>query len=215
MKKFIVLLIVSVSVFSQELIIEKNKEFQVEILPNMYTSNFSLRIESSYEKPIEVNFQKAIKIVSKSDICKGGKYNIYPNTTKKNYQGYINFDCKFQAKKDYEELLEKIKKLDGKVSQGRISLSNTKQSIQDTQNKLEKMALEFPFDYSLYLEKNLSGFDCEASKISFNSSNYTPTPFLLRSAKANSETVVTPPIEEEIVHSLRVNYVFTCKTKDN
>lgn len=211
MKQLLVLLIFTIFGLAQELIIEKTKDFQIETLPDIYQSSFSLRMENSHEKPIEINFQKAIKLANESDICDGGKYNIYPNNQNNTYQGYINFHCEFKLKQKYEQLLEKIKTLDGKLSQGRISLSNTKQSILDTQNKLEKMALQFPFDYSIFLQRNLSGFVCEASKVSFDTSGHNPTPFLLRATKVVNETVVTPPIQEQIVHSLKVHYTFKCQ----
>jgi hypothetical protein len=211
MKKLLVLLIGVISVLAQEITIEKNKEFQLETLPDIYKSSFSIRMENSHEKPIETNFQNLINVVNKTDICEGGTYNIYPNTQNNTFHGYINFTCEFRLKDEYEQLLDKVKSFDGKLSQGRITLSNTQKSIQDTQNRLERMALQFPFDYSLFLQKTLSGFECEASKVSFDSSGHNPTPYLLRSAKATSQTVVTPPIQEQIVHSLRVNYTFKCQ----
>lgn len=197
-------------VFGQDLLIEKQQKFTIESDPNLYTSNFSLQMEEFNQNTIEENFQKAIALVKSYNMCKGGKYTIRPHYKNKTYQGYINFNCKFQDTKNYEKLLDTIKTLKGKLSQGTIQALNNQNILNTVEKQLEVKALTFPLQYKKFLGDNLEGFKtCQVEKISFNHMGGTPFPYLLRSNEALTSKV-TLPIKEKLKHTLTVNYVFRC-----
>lgn len=200
--------------FGQDLLVEKQQRFTIQSDPNLYTSNFSLQMEEFQQNIIEENFHKAVTLVNSYGICKGGKYTIHPHYKNKTYQGYINFTCRFQDTKKYEKLLDKIKALKGKLSQGTIQALNDQNTLDIIEKQLEIKALSFPSTYNQFLVDNLNGFNnCLVQKISFNNTTgQTPMPYLLRSNES-SASKVTLPIHEKLKHTLIVNYVFKCQRK--
>ncbi len=212
MKKLVWSLILSSSMmFAQDLIIQKQKKFQLDIEPNLYKSGFSINLEEYDQKTIESSFQKLIEIVKEYPICKGGEYNINPHYKKKTYIGYIDFNCQFSDEKRYEKLLDEVKTIDGKLSQRRIQASSSENILEESQNSLEKMALAFPSDYVLFLQESLKDKECVVSKISFSNRGGNITPFMLRSAEM-AKSKVTLPIKEKLKHTMSVDYTFTCTT---
>ncbi len=210
--RFVFLCVIALSeLFSGTIEINKNKEFEVSIKPDMYKSTFSLNIRDNEQSNIEDKFAEAIDIVSKNEICKGGKYNIYPHHKKDQYNGYINFKCQFEDKTIYEELLSKIKNIDNiKLSQGQIDQINAKDQIELTNEKLEAKALVFPSTYEKFLEDNMLGFKCKTKRISFGGSNHMePMPMYMESARV-ANTKVTLPVQNNVTYKKRVAYTFLC-----
>jgi hypothetical protein len=209
--KYIVFIVFFVScIIAQELIVEKQKEFSVEIDPNLYSSTFSINMEEFDQSIIENNFEKSIQITNKFNICKGGKYTINPHYKRKSFVGYISFNCRFTQKDIYEELLSQIKKLRGKLSQNRIQLANNSEALEEAREKLETMALVFPKEYSHFLKQNLQADRCFVDKIIFNNMNRGISPYMLSSNESLRKTKVSVPIEEKLKHTLRTNYIFKC-----
>ena len=193
--------------------ISKQKTFSTTLKPTIQVANFSLNHIAKTSNEIENLFHKAILLTNKSGICTGGKYRIFPDyqyvenrKIEIGYNSNINFHCEFDDTKKYEKVLNNIKKLNLKLTQNAISYK-----ISDIQQENEKSKLEFQsFEYAKQYTKELNKIfhSCSVKSINLNSYN---TPIAYKNLLRQESTTVTSPIEEEVVISLNVSYVFNCQ----
>lgn len=147
--KLLIIGFVSVNVYALEIL--KTKTFTKSLEASFQNTTLSITHRAVYDYEIESLFNKVIKTVEKSDLCTGGKYNIYESYKYVNNQrvpdgfsSHIRFDCSFKDTKDYEKLLDKLKAMNLKLNQGQISYKITKQQKIDAKMALEKKHLSMP-----------------------------------------------------------------------
>jgi uncharacterized protein YggE len=193
--------------------ISKQKTFTTSISPTIQATSFSLNHIAKTSSEIEKIFNKAIRIATKSKICSGGQYRIYPDykyvenrKIENGYNSNLYFQCEFSDNGEYEEILTKIKKLNVKLTQNKISYKITEKQTENEKSKLEFLA----FDYAkLYTQKLTNIFNnCKIKSISFNQYN---TPIQYKTLSREESTTVSSPIQEDIEISLKVDYLFDCK----
>lgn len=193
--------------------ISKQKVFTTTIKPSIQIASFSLNHIAKTSNEIENLFNKAISIVNKSNICKGGQYRIYPDykyiDNKKIEIGYnsnMNFQCEFEDITLYEKLLTKIKKLNMKLTQNKIYYNVSDTKNEEEKSKLELKAYNYAKQYTVKLNDIFQ--KCEIKSISFNDYN---APIQYKMLARQESTTITSPIEEDIQISLNVNYLFNCQ----
>jgi uncharacterized protein YggE len=193
--------------------ISKQKVFTTTIKPSIQIASFSLNHIAKTSNEIENLFNKAISIVNKSNICKGGQYRIYPDykyiDNKKIEIGYnsnMNFQCEFEDITLYEKLLTKIKKLNMKLTQNKIYYNVSDTKNEEEKSKLELKAYNYAKQYTVKLNDIFQ--KCEIKSISFNDYN---APIQYKMLTTQETTTITSPIEEDIQISLNVNYLFNCQ----
>lgn len=211
MKTLLTISFLVINIYALE--ITKQKSFITEISPTTQSSSFSLNHTAKKSDQIEKVFSKAITLVDKSTICKGGQYKIYPEFEYKNnqktqigYNSYINFNCKFSNSKEYEKLLQRIKKLDTKLTQNQISYEITPLENENQKTKLELKAYNYAKEYSGKL--NTIFESCSTKSINFRDSHQAVQ---YRAMTASKDTTVTSPIAQDVEIKLNVEYVFECQ----
>lgn len=216
MKK-ILLTIPFILTFSNALEISKSKSFTINSPSKNMNSNFSLDYNAKTSEQIETQFKKAIDIVKKGKICKGGKYSIYPNYYYENnkrvqdgYRSTMNFNCEFEDTKNYENILSKIKQLNIPLRQGRLNYTTTQEIKNKYLLKLEEEAFLYAKNYSDFLNKQFK--NCSVKSIDLNNNNYHE-PVYREMSLAKSNTQVTAPIKEDIKINLSANFKFECDIK--
>ncbi len=194
--------------------ISKQKVFTVSVTPTTQTSSFSLSHIAKTSKMIETLFAKAIKLTEKSDICKDGQYRIYPDykyvenrKVEIGYNSNINFNCEFDDYKKYERLLTKIKKLNLKLTQNKISYKVSEQTNEKEKSKLEFISYNYGKQYSSKLNKVFN--NCKIKSIALHNSYNAPVQY--KALARQESTTVTSPIKDDIQISLNVNYIFQCE----
>ncbi|HFU75706.1 MAG TPA: hypothetical protein ENK66_05600, partial [Arcobacter sp.] len=108
--------------------ITKNVTLNETMQSEFYKIYINLTQDAKSKNDIEINFEKAIEYAKDSEVCKGGKYNIYPRYSYHNgkrkflgYNGSLAFNCTFKDEKIIEEFLSDIEKIDDlKISQGQM-----------------------------------------------------------------------------------------------
>lgn len=214
--KLIVITFSLIPVLLNGIEISKIKDFEIDIKSTQQTTNFSLKAKSSKSKDIESKFEKVIGIVKNSDICVGGKYNIYPNynyvENRKIINGYnsnIHFKCEFDDIKYYEKLLSEVKHFNLPLSQGKINYKSSLEVKEKGDAKLELKAYTYAKNYTKYLNKQFK--NCNIKNIDFtNKISNSPIPYRSLSSTSNS-TIVTAPIGDKLKLKISVNYVFICQ----
>ena len=200
--------------------ISKSEEFTLEHKPKFKKTSFEVIIEHSNQNIIEHKIQSISQIVRKADICKGGEYRIRPNYKWENntkvYLGYssnIIYNCEFIDKKAYENLLDKVKKVDNiKIMQNEIRFIQTKEEkIQKTQ-ELENLAFEFAKKYVQKLNNSFKSCKIESIDLHSNHNTFiTEQNFVkLERANAASKSKVSLPINKTFKNSIIANYKFSC-----
>ena len=212
MKKIIILIFI-LFYNLQALDISKQKTFSTTIPPTIQTTSFSLNHIAKTSDEIEDIFNKAIKIVTKSKICSGGQYRIYPDykyvenrKIEIGYNSNLHFSCEFNDNRKYEKTLNKIKELNIKLTQNSINYKVPDEKIEQEKSKLEFLA----FNYAKqYVEKIDAIFNnCKIKSITFNNYN---NPIQYKTLARQENSTVTSPIAKDIEISLNVNYIFDCK----
>jgi hypothetical protein len=214
MRVFIVFFLSFYCLFALE--ISKEKKFVKTKDPNIQKTTFGLVYESKSDTMIENIFSKAISIASKTDICKGGSYTIYPsykhiNNTREfeNYRSNINFDCEFKDPKKYEKLIDKIKELDIKLVQNKILYDITNEQKEELYSQIEDEIFVYAKSYIDILNEKFE--NCKIKSIDIMPKQVNNIPYMALKAESTSNSIVTPPIKQEIEYSLTSKYVFECE----
>lgn len=216
MRKITLILLPLLS-FSQAVEISKSKTFTELIPPKNMSSGFSLQHRAKQSDTIEALFEKAINIVSKENICKGGKYSIYPNyyytkntRVQEGYRSSIRFNCHFDDVSRYKNLLSKIKKLNTTMSQDEINYTINDDVKEKYMQTLENSAYVYAKEHTKFLNKQFN--NCKVKSINLRQNQHA-MPFLKEMTMAATPmgTKVTAPIKENIKVNLSVDYKFECK----
>lgn len=209
-----IILTLTLNLFALE--ISKSKLFTKTLEPSFQASSFSVNYKSEFDYKIESKFKHLINTVERSEICKGGKYYIYPSykyienkRVQDGYRSNIRFTCEFKDIEKYETLLDRVKRLELKVNQGQISYKTTQKQKDEAKMELEKKA----FLYSKSYIETLSDFfgSCLIKSINLSQNKIQTPPYRAMAMEAQSlKTTVTSPIKEDIKYNLNVDYVFKC-----
>ena len=211
-----VFIIVSVGINLYATEIFKTKTFTKNLQASFQNTTLSINHRALYDYEIESLFNKVIKTVDKSGICTGGKYNIHESykyikdkRVPDGFTSYIRFDCSFEESKDYEKLLEKLKKMNLKLNQGAINYKITQKQQQDAKLQLEEEAFTYAEEYSKQLKKFFG--PCRIKSIKLLQDRVNNTPYRMMSVEGTSlKSTVTSPIKEQISYKLNVEYIFKC-----
>ena len=213
--KLLITLLLSANVFALEIF--KSSSFTKTLKPSFQSAAFSIDHKSMYDTQIESIFKRIIHAASKSDICKGGEYRIYPSYKYINnerisdgYRSNIRFECEFKDIKKYEKVLDDIKEFGVKILQEKINYKVTEEEKLSAKKLLEKEAFLYAKEYRDSLEEFFSS--CTIESIKFDQDQLSQAPYRAMAMESVSfKTTVTSPIEEDINYKLNVDYIFKCK----
>ena len=212
----IVLGIFTLLSFASSLEISKSKVFTDNIPPQNYNSGFSIIKEAKNSNIIEELFSKVIGVVEEADICKGGKYTIYPNyyykegkRVQNGYRSTIGFDCEFERVENYNILLSKLKTFNGVMQQNKINYGVDKLTKEKYLLTLENRIYDYAKAHSEFLNEQFK--NCEIKAIDINQNNQ-PVPYF-REAAISVSAKSTPPIKEDIKVQLNAAFKFECDSE--
>jgi len=198
--------------------INKNKTFTIESEQENFQTTFRIASKAKTSHRIEATFNKIIRLSKKSDICTGGKYTISPRYVYKNserhrdgYQGGVSFECTFQDQENYEDLIDKVKKVrDIQLTQNKINIV-----AKDKSKELEQISFQYANEYIHELHRYFRNCRVELIDV-LNFQQPSPRPYMLRKSvrmQEDSSTSITTPIKKGLTQSLDVKYTFICQEK--
>jgi len=203
--------------------ISKSKSFTSMVATNTMSTSLHILVFDESDDVVEKTISKIDKILQKSKIAKGGHYFIVPEyqweNGEKSFYRYIanlSYEFNFSNKKEYEEILDKIKSIDTiELTQSPIQLSISEKTMTSTTENLELEAIRYGKEYAQKLSSWFGNGDCKIKNITFSSNNFPHMPLaLMRSANLDtsmSNSEVSLPLEKEKKVQLDVSYIFECE----
>ncbi len=212
--KILVMTFLGMNLYALE--ISKTKTFTKKLQADFQSTTLSISHRAQYDYEIESLFNKVIKAVEKSTLCTGGKYDIHESYKYVNneripdgFTSHIRFECSFKDTKDYEKLLDKLKKMDMKLNQGAISYKITGKQKEEAKASLEKEAFTYGKEYSKQLKKFFG--PCDIKSINLIQEGSAASPYRMMAVESTAlKSTVTSPLKEEIDYKLNVEYIFKC-----
>ncbi len=215
---FLVMTAVVLPLFAFE--IEEKKRFSAKVAPSVMSARISVSASRDGYAQVKAYLDELLKEAkSKTTICKGGEYYIYPRSeydqsrkknVQKGYEGTISFGCRFAETTPYDSFLEFLNKKIKSGENDRIHISPIVWELTDEEReavseKLKYQALEYTPKRAAELSRATKSM-CELKKIAIDGAD---TIYFGEAATIKSSTQTPTPQAKEV--SILANMSFECK----
>lgn len=199
-----------------------------KMMPNILEGAFHFSEDNKNADVIKEHLNALVATVKqfdqKSEICKGGGYQIVPQYTynKENkrtfigYSGSLSFECAFKSVEDHNALLTQIDKakVDSViVTQGQLMWRPSESEYNKAYLSLRSSILEVAQKQAELFSKELK-MACEVSVINFADQGQSINPVLLNRAASSMSYKAAPtqePIQHDISVLLQADVAYVCK----
>lgn len=215
---FLVMTAVVLPLFAFE--IEEKKRFLAKVAPSVMSAMVSVSASRDGYAQVKAYLDELLKEAkSKTAVCKGGEYYIYPRSeygqngkksVQRGYEGTISFGCRFAETTPYDSFLEflnkKIKSQEGeRIHISPIVWELTDEEREAVSERLKYQALEYTSKRAAELSRATKSV-CELKKISIEGGEAV---YFGEAAMMKSSTQTPTPQAKEV--SILTNMSFECK----